>query len=402
MPRHAGQGAARDTRVLLELQRLWVVRLHVHLTAAPNVGKMASRCDADPVPGVARLPVKGQPVIDARKDEHLRICLEHAVRMQRPTNGLERYRFRHQALPELDLVAIDLGTAFLGKALRAPLYISPMTGGTSAAASINRRLASAAQALGIGMGVGSQRAALEDPRWADSYRVRDVAPDILLTANLGAVQLNAGYGVAHCQRAVDMIEADALVLHLNPLQEALQPGGDTGFAGLLSRMERVCRGLPVPVLVKEVGYGLSAHVARQLVDAGVAALDVAGAGGTSWSEVERHRAETSRQDRVAAQFADWGIATAEALRAVRQALPGLPLVASGGIEGGVEAAKCIALGADLVGLAWPLLRPALHSAEAVREALEVVQQALRITMFCIGAANVRTLQTTPHLEEVHP
>jgi isopentenyl-diphosphate delta-isomerase len=249
------------------------------------------------------------------------------------------------------------------------------------------------------MGVGSQRAALEDPRWAHTYRVREIAPDILLTANLGAVQLNAGYGLAHCQLAVDMIEADALVLHLNPLQEALQPGGDTEFAGLLSRIERVCRDLPVPVMVKEVGYGLSARVARQLVDAGVAGLDVAGAGGTSWSEIERRRARTHQQDRVAAQFADWGIPTADAVRAVRQALPEVPLVASGGIETGVEAAKCLALRADLVGLAWPLLRPALESAEAVRAALEVVQQALRVAMFCIGAPDVRSLQNTPYLEE---
>lgn len=339
-------------------------------------------------------------MIDARKDEHLRICLEYPVRMQRPSTGLERYRFLHQALPELDLALIDLSTTFLGRTLRAPLYISPMTGGTAAASAINHRLASAAQALGIGMGVGSQRAALEDPRWANTYRVRQVAPDILLTANLGAVQLNAGLDLDHCQRAVDMIEADALVLHLNPLQEALQPGGDWAFAGLLSRIERVCRDLPVPVMVKEVGYGLSAPVARQLVEAGVAALDVAGAGGTSWSEVERRRAQTHAQDRVAAQFADWGIPTAEAVRAVRQALPGVPLVASGGVETGVEAAKCIALGADLVGLAWPLLRPALSSAEAVREGLEVIQQALRIAMFCIGAPDIQSLQTTPHLEEV--
>lgn len=341
-------------------------------------------------------------MIDARKDEHLRICLEHPVRMPHRSTGLERYRFLHQALPELDLARIDLSTTFLGKTLRAPLYISPMTGGTSAASAINRRLASAAQAMGIGMGVGSQRAALEDPRWAETYRVRKVAPDILLTANLGAVQLKAGYGIAHCQRAVDMIEADALVLHLNPLQEALQEGGDTNFSGLLARIEHVCRALPVPVIVKEVGYGLSARTARLLVEAGVAALDVAGAGGTSWSEVERYRAATPQQDRVASQFTDWGIPTAEAVRAVRQALPQLPLIASGGMETGVDAAKCVALGADLVGLAWPLLRPALQSAEAVREALEVIQHALRIAMFCIGAPDVRSLQTTLHLEESHP
>jgi isopentenyl-diphosphate delta-isomerase len=341
-------------------------------------------------------------MIDSRKEEHLRICLECPVRMQRPSTGLERYRFVHQALPELNLAQVDLGTTFLGKALRAPLFISPMTGGAAAGAATNRRLASAAQALRIGMGVGSQRAALEDPQWADTYRVRAVAPDILLTANLGAVQLNAGYDVAHCERAVDMIEADALVLHLNPLQEALQPGGDTAFSGLLSRIGRICRVLRVPVMVKEVGYGLSAHAARQLIEAGVAALDVAGAGGTSWSEVERQRAQTPQQDQVAAQFADWGIPTADAVRGVRQTLPQVPLVASGGIETGIEAAKCIALGADLVGLAWPLLRPALRSEEAVREALEVIQQALRIAMFCVGAPDIEALQKTPHLEESLP
>jgi isopentenyl-diphosphate delta-isomerase len=335
----------------------------------------------------------------SRKDEHLRICLECDVRMRRPSNGLERYRFVHQALPELDLAEIDLSTTFLGKTLRAPLFISSMTGGTRAAASINRHLASAAQALGIGMGVGSQRAAMEEPEWADSYRVRDVAPDILLAANLGAVQLRAGYDVSHCQRAIDMIEADALILHLNPLQEALQPGGDTDFAGVLSRIERVCRALPVPVVVKEVGYGLSAQAARQLHEAGVAALDVAGAGGTSWSEVERHRAETAHQDRVAVQFTEWGVPTADAVRAVRRILPQVPLIASGGIETGVDVAKCVALGAHLVGVAWPLLRPALRSEEAVRETLEAIREALRIAMFCVGAPDMASLRRTPHLKE---
>ena len=335
----------------------------------------------------------------SRKDDHLRVCLECDVRIQRPSNGLERYRFVHQALPELDLAKVDLGTIFLGKVLRAPLFISSMTGGTRAAASINRHLASAAQALGIGMGVGSQRAAIENPDWIDSYRVRDVAPDILLAANLGAVQLSTGCDVSHCQRAVDMIEADALILHLNPLQEALQPGGDTGFAGVLLEIERVCRALPVPVVVKEVGYGLSAQAARRLCDAGVAALDVAGAGGTSWSEVERHRAETAHQDRVAVQFAEWGIPTAEAVRGVRRILPHVPLVASGGIETGVDVAKCVALGADLVGLAWPLLRPALRSEETAREALEAIRDALRIAMFCVGAPDIEALRRTPHLEE---
>jgi isopentenyl-diphosphate delta-isomerase len=341
-------------------------------------------------------------MIHTRKDEHLRICLEYPVRMGHPPTGLARYRFVHQALPELDLAQVDLRTTFLAKPLHAPLYISPMTGGTVAAGAINRRLAAAAQALGIGMGVGSQRAALEDPRWADTYCVREVAPDILLTANLGAVQLNTGLGVSDCERAVDMIAADALVLHLNPLQEALQPGGDTAFSGLLSRIERVCRTLSVPVVVKEVGCGLSARAAQQLVEAGVVALDVAGAGGTSWSQVERHRAETRQQDRVAAPFADWGIPTADAVQSVRQALPDVPLIASGGIETGVDVAKCLALGAHIAGLAWPLLRPALHSEQAVLETLTVVQQSLRVAMFCIGAPDIASLRNTPYLEESRP
>lgn len=319
--------------------------------------------------------------------------------MRRPGTGLERYRFVHQALPELNLADVELRTGFLGVSLSAPLLISSMTGGTPVARAINLRLAEAAQALGVGMAVGSQRAALEEPRLEDTYRVRHVAPDILLMANLGAVQLNASYTVSHCQRAVDMIGANALVLHLNPLQEAAQPNGDTDFSGLLSKIEHVCQSLTVPVVVKEVGYGLSSEVARQLVEAGVGALDVAGAGGTSWSEVERHRAHTPQQALVAAQFAEWGISTAESVRLVRSVAPGAPLIASGGIETGVDAAKCIALGADLVGLAFPLLRPSLISSQAVLDVLCPVIQALRVAMFCIGARDLAALQDTPHLEE---
>ncbi len=340
--------------------------------------------------------------LSSRKEEHLRICLERNVRPHPPRTGLERYRFVHQALPELDLSQVDLGTSFLGRELRAPFLISAMTGGAPSAGAINRRLAQAAQCLGVAMGVGSQRAALVEPRWADTYRVRDLAPDILLLANLGAAQLNGSFTIDHCRRAVEMIAADALVLHLNPLQEALQPDGDPSFGGLLSRIEQVCTAMSVPVIVKEVGYGLSADVARQLVEAGVSALDVAGAGGTSWSEVERHRARTRFQERVAAQFADWGIPTAESIRMVRQAVPHVPLIASGGIETGVDAAKCIALGADLVGMAWPLLRPALSSAQEVIDTLSPIIQAMRIAMFCIGAPNITALRNTPYLREVVP
>lgn len=338
-------------------------------------------------------------MLASRKADHLRICLEHQVRPPDLRTGLERFYFVHQALPEIDLAEVDLECALLGKTLHAPLLVSSMTGGTLAARAINRRLAQAAAELGLGMGVGSQRTAIEEPEWADTYRVRDVAPDILLLANLGAVQLNRSYTVDHCRRAVEMIEADALILHLNPLQEALQPGGDTHFGGLLAKIEAVCRALTVPVVVKEVGAGLSAEVARRLADAGVSALDVAGAGGTSWSEVERLRAPDVYHDRVAAQFIGWGIPTADSLRTVRACNLGLPLIASGGMVSGVDVAKCIALGADVVSVAYPLLRPALVSAQAVVDELAVIVQALRVAMFCVGAPDLAALRNTPFLQE---
>jgi isopentenyl-diphosphate delta-isomerase len=266
-----------------------------------------------------------------------------------------------------------------------------MTGGAALGQEVNQRLASAAQELGLAMCLGSQRAAIEDPSLLVTYQVRQVAPDILLFANLGAVQLSYGYGVKECLRAVESVKADALVLHLNPLQEALQPEGNTNFAGLLGKIAQVCRALPVPVIVKEVGWGISTAVAEELCQAGVAALDLAGAGGTSWSEVERYRSATPAEAEVAEAFADWGIPTADALVAVRQACPSLPLVASGGIKDGVEVAKCLALGASLAGIAQPLLRPAMDSAEAVSGQLRIILCQLRVAMFCTGARTVADL-----------
>ncbi len=333
-----------------------------------------------------------------RKSEHLRIALEKDVEFSTLTAGFERYRLPHCALPELNLARIDTSTQFLGKKLKAPFLISPMTGGAEEAGRINRNLATVAQEFGWAMGVGSQRAALEDPRWVYTYRVRDVAPDILLFANLGAVQLNYGYGVDECRRAVEMIEADALVLHLNPLQEALQPEGNTDFSGLLRKIEKVCADLEVPVIVKEVGWGISPQVALRLAETGVAAIDVAGAGGTCWSLIEMHRIERESMRNVARTFAGWGIPTAEAIRGIRQVLPDLPLIASGGIRTGVDAAKAIALGADLVGIGAPFLRPALLSAEAVREKAWEILQAFRIAMFCSGAGDIISLKQIPVLE----
>jgi isopentenyl-diphosphate delta-isomerase len=338
--------------------------------------------------------------IEERKADHLRLNLEEEVQFREVTTGLERYRFQHQALPEIDLAAVDLSTTFLGKQLRYPFLISSMTGGTGEALRINLNLAQAAQACGMAMGVGSQRAAIEDWSLAETFQVRPAAPDILLLANLGAVQLNYGYTVGHCRLAVEMIQADALILHLNPLQEALQPEGNGDFCRLWDKIAAVCQALPVPVVVKEIGAGLSGQVVRQLADVGVAAVDVAGAGGTSWSRVEMYRARTDRDRRVAAQFIDWGIPTAEAIRQARQSVPDLPLIASGGIYSGLEAAKAIALGADVVAMARPFLKAAAISAEAVAEAAEELAQTLRVAMFCIGASNLAALKNTPHLHKI--
>jgi isopentenyl-diphosphate delta-isomerase len=225
--------------------------------------------------------------------------------------------------------------------------------------------------------------------------VRDVAPDILLFANIGAVQLNYGYDMEHCRQAVEMIGADALILHLNALQEALQPEGDGNFSGLLKKIEGVCRALGVPVIAKEVGWGISEQAARQLADAGVSAIDVAGGGGTSWSEVEKYRATTASQRRIAARFRDWGIPTAESIQMARQGAPHLPIIASGGLRHGVDMAKCIALGATLAGIARPLLKAAALSAQAADEAVYEIITELRVAMFAAGVGTIESLHQTP-------
>ena len=329
-----------------------------------------------------------------RKKEHLEICLDTERVTGASRTGFDRYYFVHNALPELDIDELDLSTTFLGKRLRAPILISSMTGGFDLARTVNRNLAAAAQELGIAMGVGSQRVAIEEPSAASSFQVRDVAPDILLCANLGAVQLNYGYGLDQCQRAVAMIGADALIFHLNVLQEAVQPEGNRNFKGLTEKIASVCRQLAVPVVAKEVGNGLSVDVARRLVRAGVKAVDVAGKGGTSWSAVEAQRSAQSGQ-RAETTFADWGIPTEEALVSIRQALPETPLVASGGIRTGVDVAKAIALGADIAAFGQPLLAAALESPAHVVKFITNVVHEIKVAMLCVGARDLTALRQAP-------
>ena len=313
--------------------------------------------------------------------------------------GFRGFRFLPRALPELDLSAVSTATTFLGHRLRAPLLISCMTGGVAEAVRINQNLAVAAEASRIGLGLGSGRALLEDPSLLPSFDVRDRAPSVPLLANLGASQLLSEHGIDGCRRLVEILRADALVLHLNALQEALQPEGTPRFHGLLHRVEQLCRHSQFPVIVKEVGFGIPPDDAVRLADVGVAAIDVAGAGGTSWSEVERHRLPEPSAS-IAAEFARWGIPTAEAIQRVREVLPALPLIGSGGIRSGVDVAVAIALGADLAGLAGPFLRAADAGEGDAAELAERLIAVLSITMFAIGATGIGELRGNHRLERV--
>ena len=328
--------------------------------------------------------------IDQRKADHIKINLEQDVRSAL-TTGLENYQFIHEALPELDLNRLDTSLNLFGKTLSSPILVSSMTGGTAEAETINLRLAEAAQETGIAMGVGSQRAAIEHPEQASSFQVRRVAPDILLFANLGAVQFNYGYGIDQCRQAVDMIEADALYLHLNPLQEAVQDAGDTNWVGIAKKIEEVCKQLEVPVIAKEVGWGISEKTAKLLADCGVSAIDVAGAGGTSWSQVEMHRAPDEFTRRLAATFVGWGIPTSDSILNVKKAVPDMTIFASGGLKDGLDIAKCIALGATLGGMAGQFLKAAAISTDQAVEMMKLTKRQIEVTMFATGAASLEEL-----------
>jgi len=354
------------------------------------IAPSATEHPAERVPEAAATMASSKELLDRdRKAEHIRLALEE--RMQFAAHAFERYAFDHDALPDLDFDAIDLSVEFLGKRLRAPLLLSCMTGVTEIAARINRNLAEAAESRGVALGVGSQRKALEDPDKAASFTVRDVAPTAPLLANLGAIQLNYGYGIEQCRRAVAMIGADALVLHLNPLQEAIQPEGQCNFAGLLPKIADITRQLEVPVIVKEVGSGLSEATGRRLFDAGVRILDTAGVGGTSWARIEAQRAGNVD---MGESFAGWGIPTPESIRQLSR-IDGVTIIGSGGLRSGVDVAKAIALGADLAGLAQPFLEAAIDSAERVGQRIDRIVHELKIAMFCLSSPTVSDLRSVP-------
>ncbi|KZL50912.1 type 2 isopentenyl-diphosphate Delta-isomerase [Nodularia spumigena CENA596] len=344
-------------------------------------------------------PTNNSEQTQSRKADHIRICLEEDVQFHQMTSGLERYSFQHCCLPELNREDIDISTNFLGQHLAAPLLISSMTGGTKQAAMINQRLAKVAQHYKIAMGVGSQRVAVEKPQVADTFAIRKYAPDVLLFANLGAVQLNYHYGLDECLRIIDILEADALILHINPLQECIQPSGDTNFRGLLDKIHLLCNRLTVPVIAKEVGNGISAAIAEKLLAAGVTAIDVAGAGGTSWAMVESERAENALQRRLGRTFADWGLPTAECITSIRAIAPDVPLIASGGLRHGLDVAKAIALGADIAGLAMPFLQAAVESEDALYDLVKVLIAEITTVLFCTGNATLNNLQNSGSLRK---
>ena len=331
--------------------------------------------------------------IGRRKSEHLDIVLHGNVAALSTSTGLEEIHFEHVAAPELNFDAIDLTTTFLGRTLKAPFLISSMTGGPHRAEAVNLCLAQAAQTLGIALAVGSQRIAVEGGANGGFTReLRTRAPNIPILANLGAAQIRGDHGLAYARQAVEMIDANGLIIHLNPLQEAVQAGGDRDWTGVLSSIERIARALAVPVVVKEVGCGLSATLARRLLACGVTVLDVAGAGGTSWAAVEAERAEHCDEKAIASAFRDWGIPTATAIRDVRAACPSAVVIASGGLKTGIDAAKAIRLGADICGLAAGILASALDSSEAVVAQFEILIAQLRIACFCTGSRDLAALR----------
>lgn len=332
-----------------------------------------------------------------RKDDHIKICLEENVQAKHVTTGFEDIFFVHRSLPEVDREKIDLSTKFFSHTFSAPIIVGGMTGGTAEASKINQAIAEAVQELGLGMGVGSQRVAIEDPKLESSFvETRRKAPTAFLIANIGAPQLVKGWGVEQAKIAVNMIDADALAIHLNPLQESIQPKGETNYKNALTKIKEIATKLHVPVIAKETGAGICAEDAKKLADANVKAIDVAGVGGTSFAAVEYHRAKIARDDkgeRLGETFWDWGIPTAVSVYEVSNTI-NIPVIASGGIRTGIDAAKALALGASLVSISSPALRPATKGARQVKRTLELFIDELRNAMFLTGVDAVKKLRKT--------
>lgn len=334
--------------------------------------------------------------IERRKEEHIKWCLTDDVLGMGITTGFEKVTFLHNALPEVDFDTLSLETSFLGKSMNTPFLISSMTGGAKEADFINENLARACQTRGWALGLGSTRAYLEDEKYRKTFKVRKYAPTIPVIANLGAVSLNYGVTAKMCQHIVDETEASALVLHLNGLQEVMQTDGDTNFSGLLVKIEQVVKHLSVPVGVKEVGFGIAKKQAKQLKDVGVSFIDVAGAGGTSWTQVEKLRSNDVVKIRAAEAFTSWGVPTVKSLIDC-VSVKDVPVIASGGIKTGVDACKALGLGADLVGFARGILKDATTSAEAVLETMAVREMELKMAMFGIGVNAIADLKQSEHI-----
>lgn len=340
-----------------------------------------------------------QEAVERRKDAHLDVVLNEAVGSSGPAVGLGGYTLEYDALPELDLDEVDLSVTVLGKRLAAPIVIGAMTGGTTRAGEINRTLARAAARVGVGMALGSQRAMIVKPALTASFAVREAAPELpLLFGNVGAVQLNYGVGADAIRAALSAVSADALNLHLNPLQEAVQPEGDTRFSGLKDKIGELAVALDTPVLVKEVGAGIGERAAAKLASLPIAGVEVAGTGGTSWAKVESFRAgRESAQSEVGRRLAGFGIRTADSIRICRRAFGDRVVVGSGGVRTGMDIAIALALGADVVALAKPLLEAAAESEDATVRALELLVYELRVVCFCSGARTIADLRSVPVL-----
>lgn len=324
-----------------------------------------------------------------RKLDHIKTCLEKNVEARQKKTGFGDIELVHQASPEIDLKEIDLSSTFFGKKLDAPVVICPMTGGHQRGQEINLNLARGAQELNVGFAVGSQRAAIENPDLAETYRVREEAPDILLLGNLGVAQLNQDYGVEKIEKAIEMIDADGLGLHFNPLQEAIQPEGDTNFKETLEKISEIISQIKDPIYLKETGAGINASLASEFVRAGTKAIDVSGSGGTSWAGVETERRKSII--RAGETFWDWGLPTSVSTAEVSAAV-NIPIISSGGIRSGLDAAKALALGAEFVGVGLPLFRASVEGPNTVIEWLKKFIREIKIAMFLTGSRDIKELQ----------